>query len=252
MRAIGSASHSRNFRSASLTQRTGAGAQSQRTGQGAGSKRTAAGSPTQGTGSGSPTQGSGTGSAAPKFGSRAERREYLKSLSPNDRVAFHEGRQAARIQKGIADGTLTPEEAKGLQEKQASIAEAKSRAMADGKIDEGEFKELRKMQKEASRDIFEQRHNETEVAPAEGERTSRIEGHQNNLRTRLQAGLNDGSVAGSEASSLMDQQTKIAEALGRAMADGKMDETEYNQLRELQREASRNIFSARHTGGIRG
>ncbi|MCY1019585.1 hypothetical protein [Pyxidicoccus sp. MSG2] len=165
--------------------------------------------------------------------------------------ATRQGNQANRIQKGIADGSLTSEEASSLKAKQSQIAEAKDRAMADGKIDKKERKELRKMQREASRDIFEQRHNGAEGPVAPEQRGSNIEGHQTGQRNRIQKGIGDGSLSAGEAGSLMEQQTRVAEAKGKAMADGTMDETEYNQLRQLQREASMAIFNARHNDGIR-
>ncbi|MCP3143149.1 hypothetical protein [Pyxidicoccus xibeiensis] len=166
-------------------------------------------------------------------------------------VTRRQENQDKRIEKGLADGTLTAEEAKGLKETQARIAEAKKEALADGKVDKKERKELRKMQREASRDIFEQRHNATETPAAPDQRAPRIDGHQGTQSDRIKKGLGDGSLGAGEASKLMDMQTRIAEAEGRAMADGTMDEAEYNQLRELQREASVAIFNARHNEGIR-
>ncbi|MDC0711055.1 hypothetical protein POL68_21470 [Stigmatella sp. ncwal1] len=174
------------------------------------------------------------------------------SRSQTSCVARHLGNQVNRIQKGLGDGTLTLGEAGGLAAQQTRIAEAGSRALADGKLDRGEFKELRQMQRSASRDIFEQRHNASERPAAPSERAPRIDSHQNNQGNRIEKGLGDGSLTADEARGLMDQQSRIAEAKGRALADGTMDEAEYTQLRELQRQASRDIFSARHNCGIRG
>ncbi len=173
------------------------------------------------------------------------------SIAQRPSFATRQDNQNNRIQKGIADGTLTSQEASGLMAKQSQIAEAKSRAMADGKIDAKERKELRQMQREASRDIFEQRHNASEAPVAPEQRAPNIDGHQTNQSNRIQKGIGDGSLTASEAGSLLDQQTRFAEAKGKAMADGKLDETEYNQLRQLQREASMSIFNARHNDGIR-
>lgn len=196
------------------------------------------------TGSGSSTPSTGSGSPAPSTGSG--------STSLLSRVTLHQNHQFNRIQKGISNGTLTPEEATGLAQKQASIAQAEIQALSDGKLDKAEFQQLRTMQREASRDIFEQKHNESEQPVAESDRPSHIESFQNNQRTRLQNGLADGSLSASEASGVMDQQNRIAEMKGSALADGKMDETEYNQLRQLQREADVSIFRARHNDGIKG
>ncbi|QSQ26405.1 hypothetical protein JY651_16375 [Pyxidicoccus parkwayensis] len=282
-------------------------------------------------------------------------------------LARHQGNQLNRIQKGIGDGSLTADEAKGLMGKQASIADAKRNAMADGSIDKKEFKQLRRMQRQASRDIFEQRHNAAGGSAAHGPqghcgtstqgqsgtsassgsssvpgqhgtcgtstqgqsgtsttsgsstsgqsgtsttsgssssgqsgtsttsgssssgqsgtsttggssasdkpgtcdgvpvpgtgtsggsvasdlRASCVGVHQGNQRNRILNGLRDGSINAGEAGGLMDLQNRIAEAKGSAMADGSMSETEYNQLRQLQHEASIRIFNARHNGGIR-
>ncbi|WP_164020728.1 hypothetical protein [Pyxidicoccus trucidator] len=165
--------------------------------------------------------------------------------------ATRQDNQNNRIQKGISDGTLTSEEASGLMAKQAQIAEAKGKAMADGKIDGKERKELRQLQRGASRDIFEQRHNTSERPVAPEQRGSNIDGHQTGQRNRIQKGLGDGSLSAGEAGPLLEQQTKLAEAKGKAMADGTIDEAEYSQLRQLQREASISIFNARHNDGIR-
>ncbi|MFP2931416.1 hypothetical protein ACLESO_40765 [Pyxidicoccus sp. 3LG] len=166
-------------------------------------------------------------------------------------ITRRQDNQDRRIQKGIENGTLTPEEASGVKAKQAQIAEAKNEALADGKIDKKEAKQLRKLQREASRDIFEQKHNATETPATPEQRAPRIDGHQGNQSSRIQKGLGDGSLDAKEAATLMEQQTRIAEAKGQAMADGTMDEAEYNQLRQLQREASTAIFEARHNDGIK-
>ncbi len=166
-------------------------------------------------------------------------------------ITRRQDNQLRRIQNGVGDGSLTADEAGGLMSKQAQIAEAKGRAMADGSIDAGERKQLRRMQRGASRDIFEQRHNGSESPVASGQRASCIDSHQARQAGRIQRGIADGSLTACETGSLMGQQTRLAEAEGRAMADGTMDAAEYGQLRQLQREASLSIFNARHNDGIR-
>lgn len=171
--------------------------------------------------------------------------------SPLSNIARRQDNQLRRIQNGVGDGSLTADEASGLLAKQTRIAEAKGRALADGSIDEKERKQLRRMQRGASRDIFEQRHNAAESPAAAGQRAACIDSHQARQGGRIQRGLADGSLDACEAGSLMGQQTRIAEAKGRALADGTMDAAEYGQLRQLQREASLSIFNARHNDGIR-
>ncbi|WP_224369079.1 hypothetical protein [Hyalangium versicolor] len=196
------------------------------------------------------TGSAATGSAT--AGGKSAGSAASKPTSRGERLMQHQTNQLNRIQKGLSDSTLTADEAKGLAQKQLDIANKTLSALSDGKLDKGEFKELRQMQKGASRDIFEQRHNDTEQPVAAGERTSHIEGFQNNMSARIQKGISDGSLTSEEASKLMDGQSRIAEAKGSALADGTMDETEYSQLRELQRQASRDIFASRHNQGIKG
>lgn len=174
------------------------------------------------------------------------------TLAQTSCVTFHQGNQLNRIQNGLSDGSLTTSEATGLAAKQVGIAQAELSALADGSMDRGEFRQLRQMQREASRDIFEQRHNGSESAGAAGSRASCVEGHQSRQSTRIQNGLSDGSLTACEAGQLMGQQNRIAEAKGSAMADGSMDQAEFTQLRQLQREASLSIFNARHNFGISG
>jgi CRISPR/Cas system-associated endoribonuclease Cas2 len=168
------------------------------------------------------------------------------SLSRLSNLTSHQGNQFNRIQKGVADGSLTRGEAGGLLAQQGRIAQAEARALADGKLGAGEFRHLRQMQRHASHDIFENRHNGCERPTTSSERASRVEGRQGNQGNRIQNGLSDGSLSASEAGGLMAQQNHIAEVKGQALADGKMDAGEFKELRQLQREASFSIFSARH------
>jgi hypothetical protein len=78
----------------------------------------------------------------------------------NNRIERTEVRQHERIQEGVKSGELTPEEAKKLREEQREINK-KRRAdrRNDGKIDASEMKDLRQDQKNASKDIYQEKHD---------------------------------------------------------------------------------------------
>ncbi len=83
--------------------------------------------------------------------------------SRNDR---REQRQEARIQQGIQNGSLTPEEASKLQNGQARVDHMQQKAMADGKMSPQEKMRLEKMQDRQSHRIHRMKHGEKHAEPA--------------------------------------------------------------------------------------
>jgi hypothetical protein len=72
--------------------------------------------------------------------------------------------QENRIRAGVADGSLTHQEARHLQRQQTRIARTEQRDAADGKITPREARHVQKMQNHASRDISKLKHNARTVA----------------------------------------------------------------------------------------
>jgi uncharacterized protein HemX len=70
-----------------------------------------------------------------------------------------QAREAARIQQGVRDGSLTRREAAGLQSEQRRIQQMESRAKADGHISRAEHDQIRRAQESASRHIYQERHD---------------------------------------------------------------------------------------------
>jgi hypothetical protein len=67
-------------------------------------------------------------------------------------------RQEQRIHQGIARGELTRQEARTLQQGQREIARAESRAKADGRLTQGEFRHLTALLDRADAQIRQLRH----------------------------------------------------------------------------------------------
>jgi uncharacterized protein HemX len=81
---------------------------------------------------------------------------YGTSTRDIDRAQANE---AARIQAGVRDGSLTRREAAGLQSEQRRIQQMESRAKADGHISRAEHDQIRRAQETASRHIYQERHD---------------------------------------------------------------------------------------------
>lgn len=69
-----------------------------------------------------------------------------------------------------------------------------------------------------------------------------------NQQTRIERGLQDGSVTSREASRLEQEQAHIDRLQARDMKDGKLSPAERAQLRAAQDKASRDIELAKHNG----
>jgi hypothetical protein len=68
-------------------------------------------------------------------------------------------RQDQRIDKGVANGRLTPAETARLEGQQTRLAQAETRASSDGVITRKEAVHLEKRQDKASRNIYRQKHD---------------------------------------------------------------------------------------------
>lgn len=75
------------------------------------------------------------------------------------RIDARQARQQARIDAGVADGSLTRHEARRLQHQQRHIARAERHAKADGVVTAQERQRLHAMQDHAGRSIQRQKHD---------------------------------------------------------------------------------------------
>ena len=102
-------------------------------------------------------------------GKKAERRNNDRQAVKVDKhqnrqiavkkVDNRQDRQADRIYQGIKTGKITNREYKSLMREQARIEHAEKRAKRDGRISKREQKKLNWMQKKASDNIYEAKHN---------------------------------------------------------------------------------------------
>jgi hypothetical protein len=68
-------------------------------------------------------------------------------------------RQATRIRRGVVSGALTKGEAASIMKDEKAIRQEKRAARADGTVTGAERRELRQDQNQASRQIYQKKHN---------------------------------------------------------------------------------------------
>lgn len=79
--------------------------------------------------------------------------------SAGKKVTNRQYNQHQRIRQGVHAGSLTHHEAATLRMQQAKVRHYKQMAMADGRVTPAERKLINKTQKQASRNIYHQKHD---------------------------------------------------------------------------------------------
>jgi hypothetical protein len=83
----------------------------------------------------------------------------VKDPTATPRIDQRQVRQQARIQQGVANGKIAPDEQARLQAQQNQIARNKAAAKADGVVSPQERKALKREQNQASRNIARKKHS---------------------------------------------------------------------------------------------
>jgi uncharacterized membrane protein YebE (DUF533 family) len=84
------------------------------------------------------------------------------------RVDQRQTNQQSRIDKGVASGQLSPQEAANLKKREDKIAANEAAAKADGKVTAKERAKLRHQQNVASNRIYNKKHNARTAANPTG------------------------------------------------------------------------------------
>jgi hypothetical protein len=114
-------------------------------------------------------------------------------------------------------------------------------AKADGKVTLKEAAQIHRAQNEASRDIYQAKHD-----GQTRKNTPRADGRQDRQDDRIEAGVDKGQLTGREAFRLERRQGRISRYEARAKSDGVVTADERARLEQMQDRASAAIFAARH------
>lgn len=175
---------------------------------------------------------------------------FAQPASPSV-VNQREAHQDQRIQQGIANGDLNAHEAYRLERQQGRIDAAEARARSDGRLSDAERERLNRMQDNANRDIWKQKHDApsagTPMAPAAPPTSSAaVDRRQSEQDARIRQGISSGQIDAREAARLEQQQANIQAAEARARADGKLSGAERERLNRMQQRANADIQHQKH------
>lgn len=159
--------------------------------------------------------------------SRAENNRTRGNPGANPAGTFTQAQQIRDIRNGLANGTMTPQDAAGLLREQAGIARDMGRARADGRVDPHEAMATMLRQMGAGQNIQNRTFNPAQAAQG-------LQGGQNNLLDMLQQGIASGALSQNEAANLLNQHAGFSDALKNAMADGRLTREEANSLQQQQ------------------
>src|SRR4051812_28635498 len=132
--------------------------------------------------------------------------------------------QQQRIEQGLQSGSLNTREAARLENEESRVQRDQARAMQDGKLSPAEKARLAREQNQVSRDIYREKHDAQTGNPssASSQRMQADVQRNINQQTRIEQGVQSGSVTNREAARLERGQARDASAEARAGADGKV------------------------------
>ncbi len=157
-------------------------------------------------------------------------------------MSFRQSNQSDRIQQGRDSGALTRGEARELRGQQREIREARQEARADGHVSGAERRQLFALQNEASRDIYQSKHD----GQTRQNNTPQVDRREGNQMERIGKGIAEGDLTRHEARRLVGQQVRIHRYEEKAKSDGVVTEKERDKLDRLQDNASGTIHQLRH------
>ncbi|HAM73256.1 MAG TPA: hypothetical protein DCM86_16595 [Verrucomicrobiales bacterium] len=175
-------------------------------------------------------------------------------------VAHRQGAQHERIAEGVKSGQLTESKAQGLRQEQQAIRTEKQAYKADGVVTPAERKDLHQDQNQASKDIYNAKHNDQVATPPAGGAPTppplpaprNINQRQWEQQARIAQGVKSGQLTAAETKSLEATQKQIRTEEKAYRADGKLTGAERKDLNQDLNAASKQIYADKHNGSTQG
>lgn len=155
--------------------------------------------------------------------------------------------QSARIQQGVRSGELTRRETRGLAEGQRDVRQLERAYKSDGTLTGAERRDLHHEQNQASRDIYQQKHDAQErpaVPPAI--RDPGVNQRQANQTARIAQGVKSGELTQTESQALREDRRDIRQLEQGYKSDGVLTIDERQDLHQELTEQSQNIHEEKH------
>jgi hypothetical protein len=158
--------------------------------------------------------------------------------------------QHARVAQGVRSGELTPAETREIAKEQRSIRQEEREFKADGKLTVAERKELHQDLNQASRNIYEQKHD-ADVRVHTTPRDPVVNSRQAVQRARIGEGAKSGELTRPEAARLRQEQRAIRREERAYKADGQLTPAERKDLNQDLNKASADIYKQKHDSQTR-
>ena len=180
-----------------------------------------------------------------------DQRLRKRLLTPG--IDARERYQLIRIRHGIADGSLTPEEARGLLAGERAIHEMERAAKSDGKVTIGERQDLHKALTRMSAAIYKQRHDDEgkQLPPLPPTAVPGVTVRQTVQKARIVQGVKSGELTKGETKALLGGQKKIQHMKRGMKSDGKVTVKERKILHTVQNKQSNRIYRLKHNDNSR-
>ncbi|WP_129775541.1 hypothetical protein [Peristeroidobacter soli] len=153
--------------------------------------------------------------------------------------------QRQRIQQGVQSGELTRRETGKLAREQRDVRQLERAYKSDGELTRAERVDLHQEQNQASRHIYNQKHDAQDRPPA-AVRDPGVNQRQANQTGRIVNGVKTGELTHDEAQELRDGRREIRQTEQAYKADGTLTRDERIDLHQDLNQQSHDIYDAKH------
>jgi hypothetical protein len=156
--------------------------------------------------------------------------------------------QQQRIEQGLKSGELSTREAGHLEREQQHVDRMEAHDLKDGHMSAAEQLRLDKAQNAASADIYKQKHDVQTGNPnsASSQRMQADVQRNVNQQTRIQNGMENGSLTNREAARAEAGQARTDRKIANASADGHVGAAEQGRIQRTENRQSREIYRKKH------
>lgn len=170
------------------------------------------------------------------------------------RVNARQQNQHQRVKQGVQSGELTRRETGALAREQRDIRQLERAYKSDGTLTRSERVDLHQEQNQASRHIYNQKHDAQDrpFATPPAVRDPAVNQRQANQTGRIVNGVKSGELTHDEAQDLRDGRRAIRQTEQEYKADGALTRDERIDLHQDLNQQSRDIYEAKHDEERRG
>jgi hypothetical protein len=159
--------------------------------------------------------------------------------------------QQQRVRQGVRSGELTRRETRRLAEDQRDVRQLERAYKSDGQLTRGERADLHHEQNQASRDIYQQKHDAQDRPPA-AVRDPGVNQRQVNQTARIANGVKSGELTHDEAQDLRAGRRDIRQTEQEYKSDGTLTRDDRSELHQDLNQQSQDIHDAKHNEEVRG